>query len=126
MPSSMTDLAKLYYSFWNGIIKAYVEYAVPDDAVLPYITYTLGRTDYLTDGLQQVRIWTRSKSFAPLMGYCDQVEELIPQCGLSITLPDNKGGIFISRGTPFIQHMPMDDKDLKVAYINVIVRSYIL
>ena len=38
----MTNTAKALYQFFSGFgLPAYVEYNVPDEAALPYITYRL-------------------------------------------------------------------------------------
>lgn len=123
----MTEIAKLYYSFWNEILPSYPEYDVPADAEMPYITYTLSEVEVFTDGLKQVRLWTYSKSYEQYTKYCDIIKQKIPQrIGAILTTSNKKGYVSIKRGDGnFIQRQPMDEPDLKVAYINFIVRCYI-
>lgn len=125
----MTELAKLYNAFFNTILPAYVENEVPKDTALPYITYTVGRNAYGVDGLQSVRVWTNSTSFSALWGCVDQIEKLIPESGGILELEDKTGGIFLHRGTPFIQYVAVPDAqydNLKVAHINLVARTYVL
>lgn len=121
----MTNVAKAYNSFWSSILPAYVEHTVPEDTPLPYITYNLQYTAFAIEGLHQVRIWTRSKSFKSLSEYCDKVHKLIPESGTTIYLPDNKGCIYLYRGAPFIQNLPAETVDIKSAYINITAKTFI-
>ena len=54
----MTNTAKALYQFFSGFgIPAYVEYAPPDNAQLPYITYQLIEPDWDDGGTFYARVW---------------------------------------------------------------------
>lgn len=121
----MEELAKLYYEFWNQLLPAYMEEHIPENASLPYLTYTFKMDRFGNESVQQVKIWTRSKSFQSLSRYCASFGDLVPDSGTVLHLNNKKGAIYIYRGAPFIQILPLDNPDLKVAYINVIIKSFI-
>lgn len=127
----MVDLVTAYWEFWStaipydgGYLTIYPEYTVPVNAPLPYLTYTITRNDMFVNGLDQVRIWTRSTNIRQLSELSGYLEQKIPRSGVSIIIPNNNGAIMLYRGDPFIQRQPMDEVDLQVAYINIIVNNY--
>jgi len=138
----MTKLAMLYRQFWstaipfgNGYLPAFPEYTVASDTPFPYLTYTITQNDVFRQGLEQVRIWTRSANIGELAEFSDRVEAVIPTGGVILKLmsqlrcrtqSDNAGCIYINRGTPFIQRQPMDDHDLQVGYVNLIIQTLYL
>ena len=131
----MTDLATLYFSFWstaipfgNSHLPVFLEQLVPVGQSLPYLTYTLSRNEAFENGLDVVRVWTRSTSVAPLMALLDHVEVAMPHGGRTLTLPNGKGAIRLFRGQPFIQRQPMPDgeADIQVGYVNIETRSWML
>jgi len=93
---------------------------------MPYGTYNIARTDIFQSSLNQLRIWTRSQSIGQVLGLCEHIETAIPNEGRILSLLDNKGAIGVYRGDRFMQLQPMDEPDIKVMYINVEIRSYVL
>jgi hypothetical protein len=123
----MTDLVRLYYSFWSCLgLPAYVEYSVPDAAELPYLTYTLGEGAFSVETRAQVRKFMRDSSFAEIAAYADSLENLVPEAGITLFLPDKGGAVYLYRGDPFIQHQPADETNLKILYCNIIIKNYIV
>jgi len=127
----MIDVAELYYDFWSkavpfgaGFLDAYPENTVSPDTPLPYITYTVGIGDFLEEELHTARIWTRSSNIRQLMEFIEHIDKAVPQSGVLLKLPDGKGSLMFSRGTPWTQRQPVNEMDLQVGYINVVVRSY--
>ena len=112
----MTNTAKALYGFFNSFgLDAYVEYNVPDDAQLPYITYQVIEPDWRDGGTIYARVWYRSTSFAAINA---KVDEIRAEVGEGINLLTASGAVYLTRGTPFAQNMPMEGDDtLKVVYL---------
>ena len=113
----MTNTAIALYQFFSGFgIPAYVEYNPPDDAELPYITYQLIEPDWDDGGTFYARVWYRSMSLVAINAKLDEIKNAVGE-GVSIRTPG--GAVYLTKGTPFIQHMPMEGDDtLRVAYLN--------
>lgn len=118
----MTNTAKALYKFFSGFgIPAYVEYAPPDDAQLPYITYQLVSPDWRESATMYARVWYRSTSFAAINA---KVDEIAASIGEGKSIPTEGGAVYLSKGTPFAQYMPMEGDDtLKVVYLNLIINA---
>ena len=115
----MTALQGFFGSFG---LKAYPEDSVPNDAKLPYITYTAVEPEWRTSAMLQARVWTRSTSFAPMNGI---VSEILSRVGEGVMIPAGSGHICIRPGSPLAQPMPMPgEPELKVAYLNFQLNSY--
>ncbi|MEG2229941.1 MAG: hypothetical protein RRY22_04115 [Bacilli bacterium] len=113
----MEEIAKALFKYWNSFtIPAYVENNVPEEARLPYITYTLGKNDYLSSGLMQVRVWYKTQSFKPINA---KVDEILAGIDNGVILHLKTGYINIYKGTPEVQFQPSDDQSIKIAYINL-------
>ena len=113
----MTNTAKALYSFFSSFgLDAYVEYSPPEDAQLPYITYQLIEPDWWDGGTFYARVWYRSTSYTAINAKVDAISAAIGE-GKSIRTDD--GVVYLSKGTPWVQFMPMEGDDtLKVAYLN--------
>lgn len=114
-------LAAFYGSFG---VPAYTEDSVPEDQKEPYITYTLVCPDWRSTALHQARIWTRSESNAQLADLTDKLLNAIGE-GVTIDAVGARGVVTIDPGTPLAQMQPMDDSELKVAYINLVLGAII-
>jgi hypothetical protein len=119
----MTETAKALSAFWNSFgIPAYVEEHVPDDAVLPYITYTVVNPDWRESASTQGRVWYKGDSFTNLNRKVDEISELIGE-GHSIRTRD--GLIAIYKDVNFVQIQPFpEDTQMRVAYINLVLNAY--
>lgn len=115
----MNGTAKGLYQFWTGFnIPAYPEYAVPDDAVLPYITYELVQPNWRDSSPYFARVWYRDTSYVDITRKVDEISAEIGE-GKRIVLDD--GYLFLFKDSTFIQFQPVeDDEDLKVAYLQMI------
>ena len=113
----MTNTARALYQFFSGFgIPAYAEYAPDDDVQLPYITYQVIEPDWDDGGTFYARVWYRSMNFVAINAKVDEIKAAVGE-GVSIRTPG--GAVYLTKGTPFIQHMPMEGDDtLKVAYLN--------
>ena len=130
----MTDLIATYYEFWNtavtfedGYLPFFNEQLIPTETPFPYGTFSASRNDAFANGLDIVRIWTKSTNLMQLSELLDRIETAIPNSGVTLFLPESKGALRLFRGLPFIQRQPMPEveRDIQVGYINVETRSYI-
>lgn len=111
--------AQALHMFWSSFnIPAYDESTVPDDAVMPYITYSV-----LTDSLGQAlplsaTIWYQTNSWEQIQLKAEEIARRIGENGYVIMKLDN-GYIWMTKGTPFAQRVPSEDRDVRQMYINV-------
>ena len=114
----MTDTARALKSFYSGFgLPAYSENDVPNDAELPYITYSVVAPGYLDAATHQARVWYRDTS--PVNAYA-KADEIAKAIGDGILL-DN--GVCLRPGTPLMQKQPTEDT-MQVIYINLQINSY--
>lgn len=110
------DKAQAIHSFWSRFnLPAYDELTVPDDAVLPYITYEV-KTDSFENKLSlSASIWNRSTSWAAVEQKAAEIAEYIrKQNPCTIRIDD--GRMYIVKGTPYAQRM-LDPSDSGVRRI---------
>lgn len=119
----MRELAKALYSFLSSFnIPAYVEDNLPEDASLPYITYTLSKPDWKDPTSIQVRVWYKSNSYLTLMQKVDEIAEAIEE-GYSVKT--ETGNVVIYKDMNFVQIQPfIEESKLRVAYLNLIVYAH--
>lgn len=105
--------------FWESFdLPAYDESNVPDDAVLPYITYRVA-----TDAIGSIvnlsgSIWYRSTRWKEVSDKKEEIAKFIGEFGFTKIKLDN-GYIWITQGTPFAQRMSDPDDMIKRIYINL-------
>lgn len=112
------DKSQAIHSFWSGFgLEAYDENSVPDDATLPYISYSVS-TDSIGNMITIYgSLWYRSESWEEISKKTDQISEYIDNMNpLSI----DGGYAWIVKGSPFSQRMsdPSDDT-IRRMYINL-------
>lgn len=112
------DKSQAMQGFWQGFsLPAYDEYSVPDDAVMPYITYS-STTDSLDGSLAlSGSLWYRSTTWEDVTKKAEEIAEYI----VNMTpIPINTGYLWIVKGTPFAQRMadPEDDMVRRI-YISI-------
>lgn len=115
------DKAQAIDLFWNSFdLIAYDENTVPDEAVMPYITYSMssGAMDDIL--LMSASLWYKSMSWAEITKKSDLIAEDI---GYGGTVKSIDGGyIYITRGTPFAQRMgDPSDQSIRRMLINITV-----
>lgn len=110
--------AKAIHDFFNGVMTAYPSAAVPDDAALPYLTYTMSEASF-GDAPQSltVNIYARTDSEADINALARRLSDAIGRGGVFVLCDD--GAIWLKRGTPWSQAAPYDDRSIKRRYINV-------
>lgn len=104
--------------FWESFsIPAYDETSVPDDAQMPYITYSVA-TGSLDDvvGLTAT-IWYRSTSWKDITIKKNEIAEAIGVGGRVIKL--NDGYAWLCRGSTFAQRIPSEDDMVRAYYLQL-------
>lgn len=118
------DKSQAIYNFWSGFgLTAYDENSVPDDAVMPYITYSM-QTGALDERLQLGgSLWYRSPSWETISKKADSIAEALGYDGIINRI--DGGFVYIFRGTPFSQRMSdPNDSLIKRIYINIAVEFF--
>lgn len=104
-------------AFWNSFgIPAYEENSIPEDAVMPYITYNV-----TVDSLDSMQVctadlWYHSNSWEDISLKADEISQAITIGGKVIPI-DNKEYVWICRGRPFAQRMSDEEDAIKRVYI---------
>lgn len=105
-------------SFWNGFgLTAYDESTVPDNAPLPYITYSAGEDDFNHPVSLTASIWYRSKTWVDITNKLDQISEWISRGGIMVAY--DQGAMLIRKGTPFAQRVKDEDDSIRRIYMNI-------
>lgn len=101
------------HSFWSGFgLKAYDATHVPDEAVLPYITYEVSTDSFGEQLSQTASLWYRSSSWKDIQEKELEIAEYIGRGGrmvaydASVGYLDNvllyqKAAFWIHKGTPW-------------------------
>ena len=120
----MTGTAKALYQFFSRFgLDAYVEYSPPEDARLPYITYQVVEPDWRDSAVLYARVWYRSTSYVAINAKVDEIRRAV---GEGVSIPTNGGAVYLYKGSPFAQNMPMEGDDtLKVVYLNFIIEAHV-
>ena len=109
-------------NFWNGFgIPAYDETTVPDNAIMPYITYNAvtDRIDHPT--AMTASIWYRTKSWTEISQKADEISEELIQVK---TIPLDVGFLYLTRGNPFAQRMVDEDDTVRRIYL-IVMAEYL-
>lgn len=122
----MTEVAKALNAFYSGFgLMAYSENSVPDDAQLPYITYTVPQSGVFESATHQVRVWYETDKSAPSNVQVNaKADEIIAAIGQGVKLKAGRGFVCIYPGVPLAQLQPSDDQT-RIVYINLELRSYV-
>lgn len=108
------------HDFWSSFgIPAYDENSVPDEATMPYITYS-SRTGALGDILTlSGSVWYKSFSWKDISLKKEEIAEKVGKSGYCIKSIEG-GYLWITRGMPFAQRMSDPGSDLiRRIYINL-------
>ena len=115
------DKYQAIHAFWSQFgLTAYDENTVPDDAVMPYITYEVS-IGSLDDFINMTgSLWYRSTSWREITQKADEIERTVNERGYYISDIDNRGHLYITKGVPFYQRMsdPADDMIRRI-YFNL-------
>ena len=118
----MINTAVALYDFWSSFgLPAYTTNTVPDEATLPYITYSLVESESLEPATHYAQVWYRDTSNAELLGKVDAIKAAI---GTGIRLQCNGGYVVLRPSTPFVQLMADENPENRYAYINLQINCY--
>lgn len=107
-----------YHSFVSSFAwKAYDENTVPDDAVLPRITYNLSVSEFGEPVMLSLSLWDRSTSWASVTNKSDDIFSAVGRGGVMI--PFDGGAIWVNRRSPFAQRMADEDDTIRRILINL-------
>lgn len=96
----MTGIKKALYAFWSQFgVPAYLDDQVPDNAQLPYITYTVSRAALLGTVVLTAFNWHRNEAGGNIArtSMLDAIAAAIPEAGTPCRVP---GGYIILRRNP--------------------------
>lgn len=99
-------------------VPAYEESTVPDDAVMPYITYSMAADSIGHPIPITGSVWDKSYSWARISGITNDISEELVQVK---SIPLDVGFVYITRGTPFVQRMVDEDDTVRRIYLNFMV-----
>jgi hypothetical protein len=112
------DKEQALNNFWNSFgIPAYDENSVPDEAALPYITYSVGIDEFNRPVSLSASIWYRTTSWVEITNKQNQISETIGLGGVMI--PYNTGSIWIKKGSPFSQRISSEDNSIRRIFMNI-------
>lgn len=98
------DKAQAIHSFWSSFgLNAYDQYYIPDEAKMPYITYSVSTDSIGTPVLLTGDIWYYSESWETITKKAQAIADFIGY-GYHIIKLD-RGYLYITKGTPFAQRM---------------------
>lgn len=107
-----------YQQFWSSFeLEAYDDSIVPDDATLPYLTYSVGTANFDQPVMNSVSIWYKGSSWKNISQKALEIEQYIGEGGRIVKF-DN-GAIWIKRGVPFAQRMTDEDDSIRRIYLNI-------
>lgn len=116
------DKSQALYKFWSGFdIPAYEENSVPDDAILPYITYSEATSSIGNITPLNASVWyfSPSDSWMDAINKTNEISEYIGYGGTTVQY-DN-GMLWVNRGQPFAQRMnEPTDRRVKRMLLNIL------
>ena len=116
----MYDAAAALKTFFSGFdLPAYTVDTVPEDADLPYITYSLSVPEWNQKASMYAQVWDRTRSNTGIIRKADQITAAI---GEGKRIPLEGGYLVIWPESPLIQIMV--DGDTRSAYINLSINAY--
>lgn len=121
----MRDTSIALFEFYSGFgLPAYADGLVPDDAVLPYITFDAVDSGLAQPSLHHVRVWYEGTDNEPPSAKAD---EIIAAIGDGTRIVCNSGVVVLYPGSPLVQLQTVEtetDRDVTYAYINLSAISY--
>ena len=110
------DKEQAIQSFWSSFgIPAYDEATVPDDAVMPYITYSVATGSLDNVISMTATIWYRSTSWREITEKKNEIEIYIGIGGRVLKL--NNGYVWIIRGSTFAQRIANSNDSVRAYYL---------
>ena len=99
------------HAFWSGFgLPAYDENSVPDEAVLPYITYEVSSDSFGASLMQSASLWYRSSSWADITEKEQEIADFITRGGRMLKY--DGGSMWIQKSSPWAQRMSEASDDM--------------
>jgi hypothetical protein len=97
--------------FWESFgLTAYDENTVPDDAKLPYITYSVETDSIGNTVMSNTSLWYRSYSWKEISEKAEEIAQAIVRM-YPPSIKIDGGRLYITKGTPFSQRMKDESDD---------------
>lgn len=107
------------HSFWSGFeIPAYDEASVPDEATMPYITYTAAVDSLDSAVALSANLWYRSTSWEEISKKADEIYQTVQNGGVRVPL--DAGYLWVVAGSPFAQRVTEEVDTVKHIYIALV------
>ena len=111
------DKVQALTSFWNSFgLKAYDVSSVPDNAVMPYMTFEVATDSFGNEVAITNSLWYNSTSWAAISQKAEEISSAVGMCGKTLRYDD--GGMWIKRATPFAQRLSTDSDTIKRIVLN--------
>lgn len=112
-------------NFWSSFgWKAYDENAVPDDAEIPRITYSVVSDSLNHPVMMTASLWDRSYSWESVTRKSREIAQVIHEMYPSAIECDD-GRVYITAGNPFAQRMyDSNDDSIRRLYLNLEVEYF--
>ncbi len=114
---SYRSIQQVMYNYFSqfGVV-AYRDVA-EDDAVLPYLVYTVPATDFAEQTTIGINIYDyKSKGYSAITDVVDGIDQTLPT-----VLNGDNGNVTIYRGNPFVQEK--NEENINGLYVNLIVET---
>jgi hypothetical protein len=112
------DKTQALQSFFSKFgVKAYDSSTVPDDAVLPRITYEVMIDGFGAQNVITASIWDRSTSWKSVTDILSRIEEELGD-GAGSLVPYSNGAFWIKKSHPFAQRMSDTDESIRRYVLN--------
>lgn len=117
----MTKTAMLYKFVSSFGLEAYQEHSVPDEAIFPYLTYSVSTDSFSGNEVPiTISLWYRTTSWLAINAKAEEISTAIGYGGAIVSCDGGK--MWIKRGQPFAISMGDNTDDLiKRKLINVSV-----
>ena len=103
--------------FWSSFgLPAYDQYTVPQNAQMPYITYSVDETQFGYPVSLTGNLWYRSQSWEDIELKSYEISKAISS---GKVFPIADGYMWIYKGTPFAQRMTDSDDTVRRIFMNI-------
>ena len=114
----MSDKWQVLHNFWSSYgIPAYEQASVPDDAVMPYITYTGLVAPFENTVLLTGDVWYNSSRWDTISQKADEIA--LSLRGHKLLRINTDEYLMLAQGSPFAQRMYDTNDAVKRIHINV-------
>lgn len=116
----MMQTAKALKEFVGGFgLPAYATETVPQDVLLPYLTYPLTEPEWSQKSTFYIQGWYRTTSYADMLQKADQI---VREIGTGVTISTDDGYLVIYPETPAVQTLV--NGDIRSFYINLSLNAF--